>query len=125
MIDVVSNKVDRKSHYFYISEITKNEEVTLLLEKLLVKPVQLAEYLVKFYPIFLKEKMMMSTDQVLKFVINFSIMSVKYRTMRNAVRKGDSVMVESFYQWLFYTDMDSIVENNLFQYCIGSDRQAI
>ena len=70
-----------------------------LLNDLSDKPVELAEYLVKSYVLFFKNKLSTSTDDVLKFVINFSLISVKYNTLRTAVRKGDSVTVEAVYTY--------------------------
>ena len=99
LVEVVSNEVDRNLHYLHISEISKDDNVKLLLNELADKPVELSEYLVKSYVLFLKNKLATSTDEVLKLVINFSMMAVKYTTLRNAVRKGDSVTVEAVYSY--------------------------
>ena len=71
----------------------------LQLNELAEKPVELSEYLVKSYVLFLKDKLATSTDEVLKLVINFSMMAVKYTTLWNAVRKGDSVTVEAIFSY--------------------------
>ena len=99
LVQVVSNEVDRNLHYLHISKISKNETVKALLNNLSNKPVVLAEYLVKSYVLFLKEKMSTSTDDIIKFVINFSMISVKYNALRTAVRKEDSVTVEAVYSY--------------------------
>ena len=96
---MVSNEADRNLHYLYIAEISKDDPTKKMLTDLSVKPVELTEYLVKSYVASLKDKIITSTDDVLKYVINFSMMAVKYNTLRNVVRKGDNVTVEAIYSY--------------------------
>ena len=98
-MQVVSNEVDRKLHYVHIIEIYKDGIVKMIIDNLKDKLVEIFKDLVKSYVLFLREKMITSSDDVLKFVINFSFMTVKYNTLQNVVHEGDSVTVEAIYSY--------------------------
>ena len=49
---------------------------------------------------FLKQIKRTLSDEVLRFVINFSIMAMKYNILQNVFRKGESVIVEAIYSYV-------------------------
>ena len=49
---------------------------------------------------FLYNKMEISTNEVLRYIINFSMMKMKYIVLCDAVRKGDSMIVEAMYKYV-------------------------
>ena len=79
-MEAVSNKVDRNLHYLHITEIYKDCSAQIIIDNLKDKSVELDKYLVKLHVLFLNEKMKSFSDDVLKFVINFSFMTVEYNT---------------------------------------------
>ena len=99
IVDIVHNEVSRNLHLLHIHEVIQCQRSKDMVVALAGDPVRLSEYLVKSYLSFLRDTMLNTSDEVLKTCIGFNAMSTKYITLKNAVRNGDTVTVESMYAY--------------------------
>jgi hypothetical protein len=95
---MVLNEVERGLYGRFISDLVVGDNLHIFVDNQ-NEPKLLAEYLGRQFILWLQKCVEDSTDEVLRMIALFTIITRKYRVFRESVRCGDAIVVEYLYEY--------------------------